>query len=1355
MLKKIILGLLILVVLAVGGVTVYLNMIDWNQHKAVIAKQFSEATGKEVSFDGAVSFNLFPSPYLEATDINMYNVNAEGQRMVLAKIKKLVAQLSLNSLIRGRFNVDKMTIVNPEIFVELLDEGELNWASNKVENQDFAVSNVDVSFGSVMLEDAKVHFVSKKYDFHVVADGVKAEIIAGSIFGPYRIEGSYVKGDVPGGFALDLGKFSDSFATSINAVLSHPQSESYARFDGTVLLKNDAVNGNITVESKKPVDFLNSTFEKINLPETYEHPLAMSLALKSDKSQITLSNVVIKYDKSAGAGNILIPRLEEKIGDEETERRRVDVAFNMAEFDIVPLINVMKDFWKQFDGKDYIPETEFDVIADLKSVKTYYKDQVIRDLDLSVDFVDNVFTLRKFAVRLPFDGVAKAKGELFSVEKVLTYNFDVEAETTEFAKTAQWLGYDVKPLSSQLYKKASTKFTISGTPQTVKISPFVFNVDKIGINGKLGIVRGDVDKYFVIAEADNINFDNYVENMPEDVAEGKIDEQIRYRFGKLAALKDVDGQFRLTLNSGIWGQIPFEKLYAEGALKEGVLKFKELSVGEMASAQMMFKGAVLGFGGEPEVKNLSYDIDVKDMTAFTERMKIKMPSVDLKNLSKFSSEGVISGMLSRVALKSSSKFGDIDFSYDGEIARNEDNFEFGGKLDLRSNDFVRMLNNFSVNYHPEYPLGLFKITTDVRGNKNTVLLKNADANIGSNNFKGELLYSVNGSNKQLKTNLNINNIELEKFFYNTGAKAEVSSFRSKGEKVPFLSKPVLSKANINYDWLKNWDVEAKVVAGKLSLYGEALSNASWGMKLNKQVLKIIEFKADDGEGAVSGDIELNIPNKNALSGKMGLYNIDLNQEKWNGLNYGLKKGVLTADFSFNTGATSVDELLTQFSGKGTFTINKPLVKGWDLETIETDLDSRATTDGLKMMLQENLSRGETAFDIFEGAFEVNNGNYRIYNTSFVSDVYNVGAVAQGNFGDWTQTAKFQVSFKENQSLSGFGFSLDGATNAPSLDVDIEALSDMYISREKEMIAEAKAAENAKVEKYRALMGLQQEYVEKSRIKLDEAIVPDFEACSARAEDEKMKVAYARIGEEIKLIETEIKDIKAQKNMAVVTDDVIADLQKRNDILVDKIKKLALDLKVLRAQDVRLRVKDYYAKVSERAGQVQEAYSKYADANGDFGNRLAAFNAQYSLEQDPKARAIRQKLDRLMSEVDTLKRQVERDNIAAKNVDDVALLEGYATSFAEAYHHIDKNIEEMKSSIDEYVQYVEATISAEEKAYYKKIHDEKAKQKITENVGTIATSDGRTVTIRRNLEEIERTEELIKQEGRRVLDFSND
>ena len=84
---------------------------------------------------------------------------------------------------------------------------------------------------------AKVNFEDEKHGVNTQLDNLNGEVIAESVFGPYRIEGSYVKGRNPEGFAISLGQFSESFATSVNFVLNQPASQSYLRFDGTVLLE--------------------------------------------------------------------------------------------------------------------------------------------------------------------------------------------------------------------------------------------------------------------------------------------------------------------------------------------------------------------------------------------------------------------------------------------------------------------------------------------------------------------------------------------------------------------------------------------------------------------------------------------------------------------------------------------------------------------------------------------------------------------------------------------------------------------------------------------------------------------------------------------------------------------------------------------------------------------------------------------------------------------------------------------------------------------------------------------------------------------------------------------------------------
>ena len=85
MFKKIFFTLIILAVLAFGGLSAYVSTIDWNKHKNKIAEQFEEISGKKVVFDGPVSLSFFPSPNLSAKDIKIFKSfclrNARGPQL--------------------------------------------------------------------------------------------------------------------------------------------------------------------------------------------------------------------------------------------------------------------------------------------------------------------------------------------------------------------------------------------------------------------------------------------------------------------------------------------------------------------------------------------------------------------------------------------------------------------------------------------------------------------------------------------------------------------------------------------------------------------------------------------------------------------------------------------------------------------------------------------------------------------------------------------------------------------------------------------------------------------------------------------------------------------------------------------------------------------------------------------------------------------------------------------------------------------------------------------------------------------------------------------------------------------------
>ena len=234
--------------MVLAGVSLYVSMIDWNQHKEKLTEQLMEITGKKIVFAGPVSMSIFPSPSLNATNVHVYSVVNQDLKNPLMTVKSVVADLSFSALLGKNFDVKMISLIAPEIFIRKKGK-EVNWLDSAKTNNQAKIKDINISLDSVLLDNAKFVIIDEDEDRKTVISKVKAEIIADSLNGPYRVDGSYIKDNNPGGFAISVGNLSDSFATNLNLVLSQPASESYLRFDGTFLLNNEALNGNLVFES--------------------------------------------------------------------------------------------------------------------------------------------------------------------------------------------------------------------------------------------------------------------------------------------------------------------------------------------------------------------------------------------------------------------------------------------------------------------------------------------------------------------------------------------------------------------------------------------------------------------------------------------------------------------------------------------------------------------------------------------------------------------------------------------------------------------------------------------------------------------------------------------------------------------------------------------------------------------------------------------------------------------------------------------------------------------------------------------------------------------------------------------------
>ncbi len=124
--KKLLIGLIALVVVIVAALFVVPPMIPADIYKDQIATQVRDATGRELAIKGDMSFTLLPNVAIEAGDVTFANAKGAGTPNMVA-LKRLVIKLKVFPLISGQVEVDSFVLVDPVINLEVDKRGTPNW----------------------------------------------------------------------------------------------------------------------------------------------------------------------------------------------------------------------------------------------------------------------------------------------------------------------------------------------------------------------------------------------------------------------------------------------------------------------------------------------------------------------------------------------------------------------------------------------------------------------------------------------------------------------------------------------------------------------------------------------------------------------------------------------------------------------------------------------------------------------------------------------------------------------------------------------------------------------------------------------------------------------------------------------------------------------------------------------------------------------------------------------------------------------------------------------------------------------------------------------------------------------------
>ena len=1348
--KKLVLiaaGVLFLIIVGLGT---YISLLDWNQHKGRIAESVKNLTGKNVDFSGPISVSLWPSPTINAQEVKIYNPSGDYAQKPLAVVKKMTAKVTFSSLFGGDFDVSRVSFQEPEIVFEVADDGRINWQSDFKQSQEDEIKNMNISLDSVTLESAKLRLIYPKMKLDTELANLNAEIIAESVFGPYRIEGSYTKGENPEGFAISLGQLGENISTSINLAINYPTTKSFIRYDGTVYFRDSKVLGSVAFESEQPADFLAEMLDIKNVNPAYNQKLALTAAINTDTKKIDLTSVALKYGKTVGAGNMLIP-----LTTQGAYHPKIEMAFDMTDLDLDVPAQYVKNLLSGYADKKYQPlDLKFDLIGDVRAVKTVYKGENIRDFELSFDVVNNQILVRTLRCSALSDAKFSVNGNLGVDKNLLVYKGNANFETSEFSKLYAWLvGSPLKQAVSATYQKAVGNFGFDGNTQSLKIPSFALTLDNSKLNGRMELVLGKNFEIKANVDADSINFDNYISAIPEAELAKPFDERVRYVLSQLSFLSQANFDLTMKLGLGIWQGVSFENLDTQILAKGGQVDVVDLKLDNLAGASILLQGSLSEFDKQPKINVLQYDIAAKDFGDFLDKLKIQKPNVNFKDIKQVSSKGVLTWQDDLLVVKSQSMFEKYALNYDGNIDIATRPVNWDGVVDVKAPDFVKALNILNIPYTPRaFALGQLDVKASVKGNVDKCSFSDMTAQVGANVFKGKLDFDKTSGRLNLDVDGEVNRLEVEKFLPDVKLNGQ-QNFVNQSQGFAFLQKPILSAEKFDFSFLNKADVAANLKIGELIYQNLKFSNLSTKFSVLNSSVKVDNFDASYQEGSIKFNGALDNSVSPQIKGNLETQNVRLQRDSFGGKKYGIDKGGLSAKVNFSGPLVSLKEFAANLVAHADFDVKDVGVYGWNFSAIGKELATIQNAGGVQEFVSVNLQKGSSSFDNLAGKLDIQQGAFELKDCLFAGKEGDVKFSASGNIINWEAKFDFGVAWK-NKSLWPIGYTFSGGMENPALSVDVSAVTDFFEEKQAQLEAEKKAREEKIAADLKQRMTAQVETSQKLKGVLSQQVFPYAENILKNMENQDVVKQVQQVVSQLKNLEGKLDEGLAFGVSPQISDDMIQKITQINENAEPLVLSLAQKLKDFEQQEASERLDKYQQNIQEAFLLYSPKIKVFEDSYAKFTPRLVLAKSSLILDDDGQIKSLKSQMYQINQDIEQAQStmlEAYNQAKASQNMSEVnqiiAQLKDHGSFLADKQQQVDVLTKQILDLAENLVRQEEVVEAKRQLALERK-------RKVKEGTGTIGVdATGQVKTIVPDIAQIEKTEDDIRNARVKVLDFS--
>lgn len=1009
MMKKLVSVLFFFCLAMVLVVLIAPSFIDWGKYKPQISNYIEKRITRDLVIAGDIDFHIIPQPWLVLRNVRVAGVDG-GSMEHFVTFDEIAVQMKIGPLLEGRFDVDSINLLRPAFYLEVLENGVVNWsglvAGKKSERDKQGLMPAlaeSVRLNKVTVQDGRIEYRNHLTGAEMNIDSMTLVASAETLYGPYNIKGSTRWQDKFFQVDLTSGKYDGSNPLPLRVTLSPQSPMPTLKLSGVMDLQ---------------------------------------------------SGIEVQGELSASQGNIA--SLVEQKGQEQSFRflRRLSDGRAMLEMKgrDIRFNDIRATFGKgEISGQAHLVfkkgqkphlqttlKAENIVLSDKKSPAVFVPKSYTADVVLDGNnIVARGVAYDSLTLDAGFDGrewsIAKAEGEIDGHSTITlsgVYNiaqkeghYSLTVNTDNVRALAEETGVNIpvlKDMPAQVLKTANLKSDLNVTDQAYDLRNGVYVFDgNTRFTGAVKIHRTtQQEKYDLRLKAKSLNAAVYADDVYQKLltwflkTQSTFDVQVE-KFSR----KAFDGsKLAVKGNTGANG------LYIDSLTMQGDAG-KSLSLSGKVAGVNPYKGIDLVMeakGFDPAHTTSVFGIAIPDFMRHWTKPQMKAQLTGGEGKYTYSAEAKINSTDVLVKGGFEREFPNVPLKHNLSLRVNGDNAQQAIKL---------FFPGFSAG---AARLGKLSFFGEVSGHAEDLTVSAIEASFADMQVKGDVSIKTDDKGKQITANVNTGDrINLNKWLDMSSDPAQGGQWSKKAFDITFpkYHKISIKGSALELVW-RSWSVRNSVFDVVMQDSGIKI-NSLTGKTLGGDMTMMLE--ADAGTPSLyAGNVDLTLKQAE-LGTLLKKYNVR-----------GVKAGKADITVKLTSTGNSLSALLMASEGQAEITSNKVTLTDFSTRRIPTLINGLTSVpDNLSMLMAQSLQKnGDTSFEKLSVSFDVENGHATTQeNTLSVEngDLKIKGAV---NIPEWKYDVTAVADINTPENLPVFTIRRSGAlSGAPALNVQAQDVAE--------------------------------------------------------------------------------------------------------------------------------------------------------------------------------------------------------------------------------------------------------------------------------------------------------------------------